>query len=114
MFDLFGNINKLRNIHSDSEKKKIAKLLQTTPEALEEFEKAYHLGVLEEPVSDNLFEVNAKQAAGMNDHITVDDSEVESLIDRIVTELLSETTFFKFTSDQFGKFIHFLSPELCI
>lgn len=44
MFDLFGNINKLRNIHSDSEKKKIAKLLQTTPEALEEFEKAYHLG----------------------------------------------------------------------
>ena len=38
MFDLFGNINKLRNIHSDSEKKKIAKLLQTTPEALEEFE----------------------------------------------------------------------------
>lgn len=84
MFDLFGNINKLRNIHSDSEKKKIAKLLQTTPEALEEFEKAYHLGVLEEPVSDNLFEVNAKQAAGMNDHITVDDSEVESLIDRIV------------------------------
>lgn len=77
MFDLFGNINKLRNIHSDSEKKKIAKLLQTTPEALEEFEKAYHLGVLEEPVSDNLFEVNAKQAAGMNDHITVDDSEVE-------------------------------------
>lgn len=37
MFDLFGNINKLRNIHSDSEKKKIAKLLQTTPEALEEF-----------------------------------------------------------------------------
>ena len=96
MFDLFGNINKLRNIHSDSEKKKIAKLLQTTPEALEEFEKAYHLGVLEEPVSDNLFEVNAKQAAGMNDHITVDDSEVESLIDRIVTELLSETTFFKY------------------
>ncbi len=88
--------NKLRNIHSDSEKKKIAKLLQTTPEALEEFEKAYHLGVLEEPVSDNLFEVNAKQAAGMNDHITVDDSEVESLIDRIVTELLSETTFFKY------------------
>lgn len=45
MFDLFGNINKLRNIHSDGEKKKIAKLLQTTPEALEEFEKAYHLGV---------------------------------------------------------------------
>ena len=41
MFDLFGNINKLRNIHSDSEKKKIAKLLQTTPEALEEFEKAF-------------------------------------------------------------------------
>lgn len=32
----------------------------------------------------------------MNDHITVDDSEVESLIDRIVTELLSETTFFKY------------------
>ena len=32
----------------------------------------------------------------MNDHITVDDFEVESLIDRIVTELLSETTFFKY------------------
>ncbi len=27
MFDLFGNINKLRNIHSDSEKKEDCKII---------------------------------------------------------------------------------------
>ena len=71
-------------------------MLKTTPEALEAFEQSYHIGLLNQPVSDNFFEVNAKQAAGMTDHITVDDADVESMIDRIVKELLAETSFYSY------------------
>lgn len=91
MFELF----KRRNC-SDKQKKKMAELLRTTPEALTAFENAYQTGMLEEPVSDNLFEINAKQATAMNDHLTIDELDIDSLINRIVLELLSETTYFKY------------------
>ena len=67
-------------------------MLGTNAEALEAFEKAYHKEMLNEPVSDNLFAVNAKQASGMQEHITVEDAFVSDLIDRIVAELLQDTT----------------------
>lgn len=42
-------------------KEKLAEMLRVTPEALKAFEKSYQLHSMNEPISDNLFKVNAKQ-----------------------------------------------------
>ena len=47
-------------------KEKLAEMLRVTPEALKAFEKSYQLHSMNEPISDNLFKVNAKQAASLN------------------------------------------------
>ena len=47
-------------------KEKLAEMLRVTPEALKAFEKSYQLYSMNEPISDNLFKVNAKQAASLN------------------------------------------------
>ena len=41
-------------------KEKLAEMLRVTPEALKAFEKSYQLHSMNEPISDNLFKVNAK------------------------------------------------------
>lgn len=85
---------KRKRKYSTKEKEQIAKMLHTTPEALKAFEEAYYKEMLNEKVSDNLFDVNAKQAAHLNAHITVDESEVKELVDRIVAELLQDTPYY--------------------
>lgn len=48
-------------------KEQLAEMLKVTPEALEAFERSYQLHSMNDStISDNLFKVNAKQAAGMN------------------------------------------------
>ena len=48
-------------------KEQLAEMLKVTPEALEAFERLYQLHSMNDStISDNLFKVNAKQAAGMN------------------------------------------------
>lgn len=74
MLDIFKNILNKKKKLTISDKDKIAALLGTNAEALEAFEKAYHKEMLNEQVSDNLFAVNAKQASGMQEHITVEDA----------------------------------------
>lgn len=75
-------------------KDEIAALLQTSPEALEAFEKSYHLyAVHEEP--DGIFSTNSRQAAQQN-HQAIPISgenpeELSRLEDRIVKELLAQT-----------------------
>ena len=69
----------------------IAKLLKTTPEALETFEKTYQTKVL--PLADdddNLFGMNAKQMAGQLDRADIA-GEARALNDRIIAELLAQT-----------------------
>ena len=65
----------------------IAALLQTTPEALKEFEAAYRMEALD-AVSDNFFEVNARQA---KDQMSKESRLPEDLILRIAQELLENT-----------------------
>lgn len=67
-------------------KEKIAELLNTTPEALAEFEKAYSAVSDEEnKASGNFFKLNSRDVA---QHETVGDVSVAELEDRIVCELL--------------------------
>ena len=69
-------------------KEKLAEMLRVTPEALKAFEKSYQLHSMNEPISDNLFKVNAKQAASLG--------KVQDLIDRIVNELLDQALIYEY------------------
>lgn len=63
MFDLSNLFNKDKSKAALS-KNAVAELLKVNPEALDAFEKAYTAKILDSPkISDNLFEINAKQAA---------------------------------------------------
>lgn len=93
----FMNMIKSRNKEklSTSQKKEVAKLLQIQPEALEAFEKAYHKEMLNEPISNNLFQVSAKEAKNIipNDILS---PKMNSLVNRIVNELVSQTKFYSY------------------
>lgn len=75
-------------------KKAIAKMLGTNPQALEEFEREYQKAVLtNQSKTDNLFEVSAVTA---KNRTLPADEIVEDLVERIVEELLEKTTFFEY------------------
>lgn len=80
--------SKDKNIISKDE---VAEMLKTTPEALDAFENAYNeASIREANESDNLFDVNSRQAASMVRSDTPETSrKVEILTERIVDELLS-------------------------
>lgn len=68
-------------------KNDIAKLLNANAEALRAFETAYRKQILDSgAISDNLFEINAKQAASERERPQIK-AELEDLIDRIVSQL---------------------------
>ena len=78
-------------------KEKLAEMLRVTPEALKAFEKSYQLHSMNEPISDNLFKVNAKQAASLNPKQDVHEKgKVQDLIDRIVNELLDQALIYEY------------------
>lgn len=72
-------------------KDEVAEILKTTPAALDAFENAYSEASLREASeSDNLFDINSRQAASMILSNTPEMSnKVEILTERIVDELLS-------------------------
>mgnify|MGYP004463076513 CR=1 FL=1 len=72
-------------------KDEVAEILKTTPAALDAFENAYSEASLREvSESDNLFDINSRQAASMILSNTPEMSnKVEILTERIVDELLS-------------------------
>ena len=80
------------------DKDKIAKLLQTTPEILAEFEKAYQKQVLSDNTpSDNFFEINAKQAAESHAGFSnTDCPQLHDIMMRIVDELVAQTPIWEF------------------
>ena len=52
---------------------------------------------MNEPISDNLFKVNAKQAASLNPKQDVPEKgKVQDLIDRIVNELLDQALIYEY------------------
>ena len=65
-------------------KEQLAEMLKVTPEALND-----------STISDNLFKVNAKQAAGMNPKLDLSEKDiVQELIDQIVKELLAQVVMY--------------------
>ena len=74
-------------------KDEIAEMLKVTPEALDAFEKAYQEASDDEQEnSDNLFDVNSRQAVtALLENTTEIDEKVEILVSRIVNELLYQT-----------------------
>lgn len=81
---------------SKRKKDSIATLLKTDAKALKAFEESYAKSVLTQGPEDNFFAVNAKQASAMSPTVAIDSKEIESLIDRIVEELLAQTEIFDF------------------
>lgn len=74
-------------------KNEIAELLNTTPEALAAFEKTYKKEIIENPnIPENFFKINAKQATKLNKKNINKDGIILDLTERIVSELLSQTT----------------------
>lgn len=74
----------------------IAELLKTKPEYISEFEKAYSAKALTDEIPDNFFEVNAKQAAAQHETSKPISEEVDSMIDKIVEDLLAITKVWKY------------------
>ena len=70
----------------------VAKLLQTTPGALDVFEKSYRPSL--QNVSDNFFEINAKQASAMGKKEECNNPELIRLKENIINELLDQTIGF--------------------
>lgn len=70
----------------------IASLLKTNKQTMAEFEAAYARCALPQ-VSENFFEVNAKQAAAQQNARLVD-AEKSDIIERIVGELLEQTAWY--------------------
>ena len=84
---MFGNITAA--FKNCMPKEQVAQLLNTTPEALEEFEKAYHAVSDEEnKKSGNFFKLNSRDVAK---HIDVSDADVAEIERRITNELLASS-----------------------
>lgn len=78
-------------INEKFSKDEIAKMLKTTPEALETFENAYmKASDIEQKESDNLFDMNSRQAVQTKNSKETN-KKVEMLTLRIVNELLYQT-----------------------
>lgn len=78
-------------INEKFSKDEIAKMLKTTPEALETFENAYmKASDIEQKESDNLFDMNSRQAVQTKNSKETN-KKVEMLTLRIVNELLCQT-----------------------
>ncbi len=85
-------------------KEEVAELLKISPQALEEFEAAYQKHALSGSLSDNFFEVNAKQAKKERQVINNEEANIQEydpeklkkLEERIVEELLAQTKTYVF------------------
>lgn len=78
----------------------VAKLLNVSPEAVKEFEEAYLNADFANGISDNLFEINAKQMSELRSNEASDNSPANELIDRIVKELISQTEVYSYEPDK--------------
>ena len=112
---MFGNITAA--FKNSMSKEKVAQLLNTTPEALEEFEKAYRAVSDEEnKKSGNFFKLNSRDVAK---HIDVSDADVAEIEKRITNELLASsgclpdhTIEYLVTNDEIKALPEELRPQL--
>lgn len=97
---MFRNLFDKKN--KELTKDEIAEFLKTSPEALAKFEKAYETQVLNKLPEDNLFDMNAKQAADIHSklHNDILNKDIDELTDRIVTELLGQTVVYSYKNNK--------------
>lgn len=90
-------------------KEDIAKLLNTSPEALAAFETLYEKKLLSDGISDNFFKINAKQAASMKKN-SPSTSKPTEIIDRIVFDLTAQTEMWSYKKG----YTHTETPALAV
>ena len=90
-------LSKLNKNRKSLTKDELASILKTDRQALEAFEQSYNVNVLN-TVSDNFFEVNAKQAAAKHEGIVPSESDslLQGLINRIIEEFIAQTEIYRF------------------
>lgn len=77
----------------------VAVLLKKEPAALEAFEKAYKQHLINQESMDNLFSINAKEAAAFQKESKPNAQGLEPMISRIVDELLTKTTIWEYDGE---------------
>lgn len=87
-----------------------AEILKTNPELLQQFEAAYSASNISGEMSDNLFDINAKQMAALIDKDTVITEDVEAMINQIVADLVAETPIWRYDGKKVDH-IHLGLPE---
>ena len=101
---MFGLEKILKGKEKAFDKDAIAKLLGTRPELLEKFEESYRKHALSEEISsDNFFDINSRQASSevrRTDLPEYSEEYIESLLNRITKELVSETEEGKLLADE--------------
>ncbi len=92
--NVFAKLNKKQQSLTKDE---LAHILKTDRQVLEAFEQSYNVNVLD-TVSDNFFEVNAKQAASEHEGIVPSESDpsLQGLMSRIVEEFIAQTDIYRF------------------
>ena len=90
-------------------KDEIAKLLNTNPKALEEFEKAYNSVAME---SDNFFDINSRQAVEEHKNNLSQVNISNDLVERIVEELVNKTAIWNFNGTEINTNIQSLNKEI--
>ena len=87
-------------------KEEIADLLKTDPEALQKFEESYENHVLKkDDISDNFFEINAKQITKERKKYVLPDispvnQDYDIIIQRIISELLEQAAVYHWDGKQ--------------
>lgn len=111
--DFLKNLMKLKK--SELSLDEIAEMLGTNPEAIVEFENAYHAADFAKGVSDNYFEVNAKQASELRENDIVSDEATKEIARKIVNEFISQTIVYSYereaTSQKLIDFTHHIADS---
>lgn len=89
---LFRKLGRTQQASSQKNYQDLARLLSTNAQALQMFEKRYRETALG-TISDNFFEVNAKQAVEMRERKLTETEQVQ-IVERIVNELLAQTSWY--------------------
>ena len=97
---MFGKL--LNKLHSNIENSvnktisydEIAKILNTNPETLKAFENAYMQADFAQGVSENLFQINAKQISELRENTS--NTASKDIIHKIVQELLAQTQVYEY------------------
>ena len=90
------------NILSKKEKltlDEVAKMINSTPDALEEFEEAYKkASIIEEKNNKNFFNINSRQASKQTDKLINTEAELEAIISKSVAALIDQTSIWTYDS----------------